>query len=265
MKYVFVIILLLISLNVFAEKKPLFELGVAGFVAHIPDYPAADQGRGRYLVVPTFLYRGFIFRSDKKGTRARFFKSDKWDIDLSLSASLPSSSDNNETRKGMADLDTLLELGPRVNYELFDNDIHALNLEFPLRHVISTDIQHTQEHGTRFTPEIDYKYKITPKYKLSLSMKLNYASEKLHDYFYQVDTPDSTNKRASYNATPGYLSRDISFNIIHYRKHMSIILGFRHSDYSGAQNEKSPLFKSNEDSTIFLGFNYFWYQSERFE
>jgi outer membrane scaffolding protein for murein synthesis (MipA/OmpV family) len=265
MKLVSTIFLLFFCSLSLAQKKPLYELGVAGFVAQIPDYPAADQGRGRYLIVPTFLYRGFIFRSDKKGTRARFFKSDRWDIDLSLGASLPSSSDNNKTRRGMDDLDTLLELGPRANYEIYDSNKHSLSLEFPLRHVVSTNFQHTEEHGTRFTPEIDYKYKLSQQYKFSLSMKFNYASEGLHDYFYQVDIDDVTLSRPSYNATSGYLSRDISFNTIHYRKHIAIILGLRHSDYRDAANEKSPLFKSKEDSSIFIGFNYFWFQSDKKE
>lgn len=244
-------------------KKPLYEFGFAGFMAQIPDYPASDQTHTRSLAVPTFVYRGFIFRSDDKGARARFFKSDDWDIDLSLGAALPSSSDNNDARSGMDDLDTLLELGPRANYQVLKTQRSKIDLEFPTRLVISTDSQHTQQRGVRFAPEIEYKYQVNERYKISTSMRFNYGSQNLNDYFYSVSSSDTTKSRALYKAQAGYMGRDFNFNIINKREHLSVIFGIRHSNYEGSNNQKSPLFKSKEDSSVYLGFNYFYYQSKK--
>ena len=105
-----------------AEKKttedalePLYELGIAGGLGELPDYPGSDQKRIRYLVLPYFIYRGKVFRSDQKeGMRARFIRNEDIDLDMSAAGSFPASSADNDARRGMPDLDWLMELGPRL-------------------------------------------------------------------------------------------------------------------------------------------------------
>ena len=261
MRLLYTFLLILPSLT-FASSKPLYEFGVAGFIADLPDYPASDQKHTRYLMVPTFLYRGFVLRSDKKGARARFFKLDKLDIDLSLGGSLPASSKDNKAREDMDDLDTLLELGPRINYDFIDTEDELFSFQIPLRSVISTDIQHTEERGFRLAPQVSYEKRINEKYKYTLSYRLNYASEKLQDYFYEVQEKDATNRRNQFNAQAGYLGSDLAANLIYKKNTLAMIVGIRHSSYEDATNIKSPLYRVKEDTSIFFGFNWFYFQSK---
>ena len=47
------------SLESVRSAKPLYEFGVFGGSAFLPDYPAADEGRLRSLAAPQMRYRGF--------------------------------------------------------------------------------------------------------------------------------------------------------------------------------------------------------------
>lgn len=261
-KLIYLIILIYTACASVYAAKPLYEIGVAGFMGYLPDYPAANQGRYRSLAVPSFAYRGFIFRSDKKGTRARFFKSDKLDFDLSFGASLPANSENNDAREGMDDLDYLLETGPRVSMNLYKTSKHLIEVEFPLRFVISTDFQFTKERGYRFSPQLSYNYQFSETISFDINTRLSYGAEDLNDYIYEVTSEDATKFRQEYNAKAGYIGQSIGTNMLYKENHYAMIIGMRYSNYSKSANENSPLFKSKEDASIYLGFNYFLYQSE---
>src|SRR6185436_15659446 len=74
-------------------SEPLYELGVAGGLGELPDYPGSNQKRIRYLALPYFIYRGKVFRSDQKeGMRARFIQNEDIDLDMSAAGSFPATS-----------------------------------------------------------------------------------------------------------------------------------------------------------------------------
>ncbi|MBD64591.1 MAG: hypothetical protein CME62_05265 [Halobacteriovoraceae bacterium] len=245
------------------EAKPLYEWGVVGGVARTPHYPAAADSSTYYLTFPSFIYRGLTFRNDDKGFRARFLTTTNLDLDLSFGGSFPADSEDNKARSGMDDLDLLLEFGPRLSYILHKNNGHEWEIELPLRYVFSTDFNFTSHRGYRLQPQLDYRYKFFEYFILSMGYKLNYATEKLSDYFYEVDDKDIIpNIRERYNASAGYIGQDLSVSfMVRYFKFFGII-GVRTSQYHDASNEESPLFKSRENSSTFIAFNYFFYASE---
>jgi len=261
---IFIFSLLIVSNSIFAAK-PLYEFGLLGFTGYSSDYPAADEGQVRRLAIPAAIYRGSIFRSDNKGTRARIYKTLETDIDISFGASFPTNADENKTREGMDDLDWLSEIGPRLNFEVFDNDKLNIELEFPMRLVFSTDFSFTKYRGIRFYPEIDMAYRLTSKIKTKLSLKMNWATEELNDFFYEVSAKDVTTIRPRYDAKGGYIGKAISLSGSYKLEHGSIFTGVRYNNYSDSTNKRSPLFKSTEDVSLYLGFIYFFYQSSKLE
>ena len=263
------LVLLNINTSLADVLKPLYEAGLAGGVGYIADYPAASQGRVKQIAVPSFLYRGKTFRSDDKGSRARFYKTKNTDIDLSIGASLPSNSNKNDARTGMDDLHWLFEIGPRYNYKIFKTEKYLLNIELPLRAVASSDFQFSKHRGFRFYPQIDFRYRFTNRFKTAVSLKLNWGTEVLNDYFYEVKKSDviieGANKRDRYNAKGGYISRDISMNMSYAYKSLFVILGAKFSNFEGAINNRSPLYKSSHNSSVFMAFNFFFWKSTKLE
>jgi MipA family protein len=262
MKYFLIIAIFCLNAE---AKKPLYELGFAVGGGIVPDYPASNQSRTRYIIVPTGTYRGPIVRSDKKGTRARFIHGHRYDIDLSIGASLPANSKNNDAREGMNNLDWLGEIGPRLNFDIYDKNGSEVELELPLRFVASTDFEFTKHRGMRFNPQIDLSHRLNSKFKIYAGLKMDWATEGVTDYFYQVDGSDISAHRTGFNAKPGYIGKYISTSVSYYANHLFMILGIKYSNFEGAANENSPLYKSKENTTLFLGMNYYFYQSKKLE
>jgi outer membrane protein len=256
--------LCLISTSVHA-KLPLYELGLASGIGFTSDYPGSEQGRIQKIILPTFRYRGEVFRADKKGTRARFFKTETTDIDLSFGASFPANSKDNDARRGMEDLHWLGEIGPRLNVELYKDDKNTIELELPIRFVFSTDFDFTKNRGYRFYPQIDFRRKVSEDFKYSLSVKMNWATEGLTDYFYEVSGQDINSRREKYNAKPGYVGANLSYFISYTSENTFYILGVKYSNYNNSANTDSPLFKVKEDTALFVGLNIFFFKSKKLE
>ena len=245
-----------------AKKLPLWELGVATVFVYSADYPASDEMSPRQIILPTLAYRGEHLRQDKRGTRARFFKSDRWVLDLGTGVSLPTNSDENEARQGMEDLAFVLEMGPRLIYTLFEEDAQSLLLQLPYRFAIATDLSFTREIGTRINPEIEYTRLVTNKVRLRFGLEMNYASEVYNDYIYEVENKYATPKREAYNGKGGYLGSSVTAAAIYRGRKFTSFIGLSYNRYDRSANENSPLYKIKEGSGIAIGMNYFFYSSD---
>ena len=81
----------------------------------MPDYPAADQTTVRAIALPYLVYRGDFWRvggEDNRGAvSGRFWKDDRFEFDVTLSAAFPVDSGENDARRDMPDLDFLFGIG----------------------------------------------------------------------------------------------------------------------------------------------------------
>lgn len=256
--------LLLISITLCTSvhaKLPLYQFGLAVGGGYLSDYPASDQGRARSIIVPTAIYRGEVFKSDDRGTRAHFYQSKYTNIDLSFSASFPANSKDNRARSEMKDLDWLGELGPRFNTIIYKGHKTQIEIEIPLRFVFSTDFEFTKNRGYRLQPQLDLRHRLGRYLELSMSYRHNWVTEPLADYFYEVTRSDANETREAYNAKPGFIGRSLSSFLVYEFKDMLSVVGVRYSNYSGSANENSPLYRVNNDTAVFFGINYFFYKS----
>ena len=101
------------------EQSPLWEIGVGAGGTNTPDYPGSDQNHTWAIPFPFGIYRGEIVHSDRwGGTRARFFRTVGYEFNVSAGGGLPSSSNRNDARAAMPNLEWLGEIGPRLMFDV---------------------------------------------------------------------------------------------------------------------------------------------------
>ncbi|HYF06909.1 MAG TPA: MipA/OmpV family protein, partial [Acetobacteraceae bacterium] len=198
------------------SQRPLFELGIGGGGAFLPDYPAAEQSRLRGIVAPWLIYRGDILRADEQGARARTWLGDRVELAISGSGSFPASSRDNRAREGMPDLDWIGEIGPTVIWTIWRDLSPAsprrLVLDTPVRAAFSTDLTSVRYRGLIFEPDIAWQQRnlLFEGSRLRLSLGLVFGDQRYMEYFYGVAPELARVGRPSYDARAGYLGTRIS-------------------------------------------------------
>ena len=253
------------------DMRPVWEAGVLAAVFSSPEYPGAGQSQSNVIAAPYFIYRGETIRIGD-GSIARAVAIDKswYELDLSLAGSFNANSEGNEARVGMPDLDFIFELGPQLKLKLskFEFEQHGkaeLLLNLQARAVFSTDFSSIHKRGYVFQPVLSYRQRgwLSEKTALSVSLSPTWASEKLHDYFYQVDSAFVTEQRSAYDAGSGYLGTDLSVGLsFNATEDIRIFTFARASLHSGSANEDSPLFIDKSTYSYGLGMVWRLWESE---
>lgn len=192
-----------------AVEKPLWEAGLGVAVIDFPDYRGADERHTYALPLPYFIYRGEVFQSDRDGARSRFFKNDRFDLDISLNGSIPVESSDNAARNGMPDLDPTLEIGPKLGIKLLRNRARGVQvgLTLPLRTVIATDFSRARNVGWVFEPRLDADFERTwlgEGWNVGVTLGPLFGDKRYHNYFFGVAPEFATAQRAAYTADGGY-------------------------------------------------------------
>ncbi|MHA1539415.1 MAG: MipA/OmpV family protein [Alphaproteobacteria bacterium] len=269
-------LLLLFSMTFFAfpqeaqsaemqPQKESWKIGMSAWELFMPDYPASEEHKTRILVLPYLEYHSAIFHSDEKGLlRGEFIQEDWVNIEFSAKGSLPSDSSENYARRGMPDLDWLGEIGPKLTFNLISpRREDDLNLDFniPLRAAFSTNFRGGSFRGFLSDPGffIERK-KIDGHTTLQISLTSTFATEKLMDYFYEVDTPyviDNDpipqDNRPAYNAKEGYLGSQLLMRLSSITGGIENVAYISLHDFNSAKNNDSPLFKKRFNAMIGYG------------
>jgi MipA family protein len=253
------------------DLQPVWEAGAFAAVFRTPEYPAAGQSQNNVLAAPYIIYRGETLRIGD-GAIARAVAIDKrsYELDLSLAGSFNANSDDNLARQGMPDLDYIFELGPQLKLRLADvtfaqHGKGELYLNLQTRAAFSTDFSQFNYRGLVFQPELAYRQKgwLSDKSALSVSLSPTWATEQLHDYFYQVEDEYVSAQRQAFNAKGGYLGTDLSvFVSFNASQDVRIFLGGNMALHSGAANRQSPLFIQASQYSFGVGLVWRLYQSE---
>ena len=252
------------------DGKPLWEFGVGAFSGWLPDYPAAGQNTVRTIAVPVPIYRGEIWRvggeENRGAVSGRFINKDRYEFDVSLSGAFPVDSGSNNARRDMPDLDFLFGIGPQLIFKLINEPGHRkLNLNLQARAVYSTDFSSIDSRGYVFNPKLNYTRKHVTDLDLKVFTSVGpiFATEKLMDYFYQVDPEFVTPTRPAYDADAGYLGSNMTLGVSkRFNKRFRLMLGTRLGIHTGATNDDSPLFKDELNVSVFSAFIWSIYQSE---
>ena len=231
--------------------KPLWEIGAFAGAMSTPAYPASADRSQNAIVMPFFIYRGEILRVDQTGIDARLLHNDKYSVDIGISGSLPANSNTIALRQDMPDLFTLLELGPRIEYEVakIAPDEH-IYVELPLRSVLELH-NGIQTQGYTIEPKIHYEIHPYEGWNFRSSAGLYYGDQQLNQYFYGVPAQYATASRPAYNAQAGWISTRLSFDISKRLGPDIRVFGYmRHDNYDNSANLNSPLFAQSSANTF---------------
>jgi outer membrane protein len=238
--------------------EPLWELGagLAGF--RFDDYRGSDHTNTYVLPIPFFAYRGPFLRADRDGARAILFSGHRVVVDVSLGASVPTKSKDDEARRGMPDLAGTFEIGPNFVIDLWQATNRKLKLELrlPIREAITLE-RSPRAIGLTFSPNLNLDISGLPgKGNLGLLAGPLFADQRYHQYFYSVAPEFATASRPAYEAPGGYAGwrATTAFS----RRFGNAWLGafVRYDNLHGAGFAPSPLVR--KETTVTAGFGISW-------
>lgn len=249
------------------KSQPLYEFGLVTVGNYSPYYPAAAKNQKKIIAVPYMLYRGKKLQIEDGKARFLALTNSRFDIDLSFGGALPSKSSGVSAREGMPDLEWLFEVGPQLVYRIDPNahTDHQWKAHLKARAVFATDFKHISQRGWLIEPRISYQRKniIGPTSRLNASVGAIWATEKLHDYFYEVSNAYVTSTRPYYNAKQGYLGSDLRLSLsTQVRPSVRWFTGLTVNLHKGAANATSPLFERNTTYGISTGLIWRFHSSD---
>lgn len=250
-----------------AEQRtlPLWEAGIGAAALTMPAYPGADDRSNRGLVLPYFLYRGKVLRADQNGVGARLLNTDRVEFDIGFSGALPAHSDDVDARRGMPDLGTLVEFGPRVKYKFADfGERGRLRAELPLRAVIEGR-GGLRRQGWTTEPRLVWETRGDgARWTLEAQLGAVFGDRRINRYFYEVAPQYATPDRAAYRADAGLLLVRTGVSGTWRVDPDLRLFGFvRVESYSGAANEDSPLLRKSTGTSAGVGLAWTFARSQR--
>jgi len=243
--------------------QPLWEIGAFAFGVSQQAYPGADEQVNRALALPYVVYRGKFFRADGETAGLRAVKAQRYEIDIGAGASFGTRSDEISVRRGMPNLGTLVEFGPRIKWNL-GSELPASQwrLELPLRGVFDLNDQ-GQYRGLAFEPRVVFQRRNQFGWSYSARLGGIFADSELASSFYSVLPSQSLPDRAAYAAKGGLVSLRLSAS---FSKSLSPdwrLFGFaRIDDVSQSANRDSPLIKRDIGASAGFGLAYTWMRSD---
>lgn len=254
-----VLILMLLAAGIArAERTSQWEIGIGVGGVYGPDYRGADEEQGHLLPFPYVLYRGEVVTIDQEGARGELFSSPRVTFYISAGAGLPADSEKNSARAAMPDLWPTVEVGPSLDLRLWQDDTRQRTwaLRLPLRGVIATNLREVRDAGILFAPHLDYRRRAANGREATLSIGPLFASERYHEYFYEIDPVHATASRPAYAARGGYSGSRLTVTLS--RDHGRIWMGtfVRYDRLDGAVFEDSPLVKRDESLMVGAAITY---------
>ncbi|GAB4513492.1 MAG: hypothetical protein Tsb0026_18250 [Sulfuricaulis sp.] len=245
-----------------AGDLPRWELGLGLAGLSIPDYRGSDEQHGYLLPLPYVEYRGEIFQIDREGAHGKLFDSERVRLELSAAAGPPARSDDNEDRRDMPDIDPTVEIGPSLEIYLARDRVRkrAWLVRLPWRAVVATDLAHADGIGWIFAPSLNYEARHFGGWGVGVAAGPLYASEKYHDYYYEVLPAFATVTRPAYDAPGGYSGSRLTFTASRRFPDFWVGAFARYDRLSGAAFEDSPLVKKK--SSFMAGIGIAWVLAE---
>jgi outer membrane scaffolding protein for murein synthesis (MipA/OmpV family) len=246
-----------------APAQPLWELGAFGAAYSQQAYPGADKQVNGAIALPYFIYRGKYFRADRNALGVRALKTPTVEVDIGVSGAFGSSSDDIDARRGMPDLGTLVEFGPRLKWDLGPALGGRWQAEFPLRGVFDLS-DGAANRGVAFEPELQFERAGAGGWRYSTGVSAVFANRKLADTFYGVAPRYATPGRPAYTAESGLVAWRLSLSASRKLAPDWRLFTFaRLQSVAGAANKASPLVRQTTGATVGVGVAYTWAQSDQ--
>lgn len=243
---------------------PLWELGAVFFGVYQQAYLGSDQNLTRALPLPFLIYRGDVLRADQERLGVRALNTPTFEVDIDFSGAFGSSSDDIEARRGMPDLGTRIELGPRVKWNLGAAPGGGRwQAEFPLRAVFDVD-DRLATLGLSFEPGLQYSRRSISGWAYSAGVSALLGNRRRNEVYYSVDPAFATPERPAYEASAGLVAWRASLSLSRKLTPDWQLFGFvRMNSLAGSAIEDSPLVRRTTGASAGLGVAWTWKRSEQ--
>lgn len=249
-----VLVLSVLFVSLYAKETLSYGLGL-GFIS-TPAYIGSDKQNNRFLPFPYIDYKGKYFNINRDKIYNQFYDKNRLQMEVSIRGMLPSKSEDT-AREGMPNLDTILEFGPMLTYNLREVNNAKLSLLLPLRAAFSLGSDSMFEYqGALASLDLQYKDRIFSEYNFILTTGLGFNDKKINDYYYEVQSQYVTSSREQYSSKSGYSGFHTSLALT--KKEDKFWYGgfIKHYYLEGAQFEKSPLVETKNSLFYGLAFSY---------
>lgn len=227
-------------------------------------YPGAKERNQVFLPAPYFTYRSPKFEVDR-GIKSFLYNTEEIVIDISADFGLPVDSDDTIARKGMPDLDFVLQLGPSFEFMLNDRRINYFDARFeiPVRVAFTVDIGDVQNIGYLVEPRFTFSHRRLTSTGLShkATIGLKFATQDYHAYYYDVAPEFVTPERNEYKSDAGFGGSFINYRISYKTSDFIYWAFIRYQSLRGAEFENSPLVLQNDYHFLGAGFAWIFAQS----
>jgi MipA family protein len=228
-----------------AEQAPLWEAGAGVAALTLPAYRGSDKMHNFVLPVPFLTYNGDFLKADRHGVRGHIFESDRFEFQISTSASPPAKSDDVAARANMPNLRPTVEIGPEMDITLWQGDdkFTFLKLRLPVRQVFTIGGQ-PRDIGVVFAPNLNTDIRNAfgfSGWTLGFLTGPIFATERQNAYFYNVDPQYATTARPAYETSGGYAGTQFLVSIS--KRFTNVWAGayIREDTLKGAVFDDSPL------------------------
>lgn len=244
--------------------EALWELGAVAVGVSQPSYPGSEDRTSRALLLPFLIYRGPLLRADRGSLGVRAAKTRDVELDIGFSGSLGSDSEDSDARRGMPNLGTLVEFGPRLKWRLGgDLSSGRWDLELPLRGVFDLS-DGFASRGLSFAPELGYGRRSLAGWRYRASVGAVFGNRRLTDTFYGVAPAFATADRPAYEAGSGLIAWRLGLSLSRPLNRDWRVFGFTRLDsLAGAANRDSPLVRRDSGVAFGIGVSWTGWRSER--
>ncbi len=259
MKYTILLILMLFYTQGSIAAKTEWDLGMVLAAIELRLYPGSADSKQYLLPLPYFTLKSDWLEVDR-GLRGFLMRTDRIRLDISADFGIPVDSDDSGIRKGMQDLDAVLQLGPSIEFVL--NEVGPNNLdvrfEWPLRAAIATDGRSVSNEGWVMEPRLSIARRRLNKAGLNAKMTigLKYATQDYHAYYYSVSSEFATLNRPAYEAEKGYGGWFMKLRASWRSGDWLYWTLLRYQNLNGAAIEQSPVVEDND--YYLIGFGLAW-------
>jgi MipA family protein len=248
--------------HVLKAERPLWELAFGGGLLRAPDYRGSDQSRTYPFPFVFPVYRGEVLRVDEDGIRGVVYDGPAVELDFSVDANVPVSSDDNRAREGMPRLDATGQIGPSLKVTAWRSAVADQDLEInlPLRGVFAVNSSGIDHVGFSASPHLTYHRAVEMagrRWRMGLSAGLEFGDSGLHGFFYDVAPEFATPDRPAYDAGSGFGGTRLIATFTSYTPSNWLSLFARYDHVRGAVYEDSPLVRQR--GALTAGFIVSWF------
>jgi len=218
-------------------------------------YPGAKETNRILFPVPYFTFKSPHFEIDR-GIKSFLYHSETMVLDISADFGLPVDSEDTQARKGMPDLDFMLQVGPSLEFLITNKSYFDIRFEVPVRVAYVLNLKQAENIGYLIEPRLSFNHSRSTKtgFAHKTTIGLKFATKDFHQYYYDVDEAFVTADRSEFNSDSGYGGSFVKYRINYKTDDFIYWVFLRYQSLRGAVFEDSPLVLKKDYYFVGIGF-----------